>query len=175
MPRQNLQNAKTDLISTRNRDMHGLQLKNAGDATDPQDYVTLKQLNEYVNNITNTINSVAESIPTGTGKSYSGDNITADSNIQIIGYNSEGLFRVDFYAYNKSIGAGSVEISISWFDNFSPYVRSVNLHIDLSKPDPAIISFPLYSSGHGVSVGFTYLPTVGMPAYGYKIVVTQLA
>lgn len=43
-----------DRISSKNQDFKGLKIQNAGDATEPQDYVTLKQL---VNTINNNLNN----------------------------------------------------------------------------------------------------------------------
>lgn len=44
MSNQNLQNSRVDLLSVRTPNMGGRQIKNAGDATDAQDFVTLGQL-----------------------------------------------------------------------------------------------------------------------------------
>lgn len=41
---QNLQNARVNILAVQTANLHGRQTKNAGDATDPQDLVTLKQL-----------------------------------------------------------------------------------------------------------------------------------
>lgn len=51
---QGLQNSKTDLFSTRSLNFSGRQIKNAGDATDSQDYVTLAQAKTLI----------ADSVPT---------------------------------------------------------------------------------------------------------------
>jgi hypothetical protein len=56
MPNQILQNSRVDLLSVRNLDFKGRQIKNAGNAVDPQDYVTLSQLRSL--NLSAAVNPV---------------------------------------------------------------------------------------------------------------------
>jgi hypothetical protein len=42
-----------DRISSKNQDLKGLKLQNAGDATEPQDYVTLSQVQQLVTPVAN--------------------------------------------------------------------------------------------------------------------------
>lgn len=42
-----------DRISSKNQDLNGLKIQNAGDATEPQDYVTLSQLQTIITPVSN--------------------------------------------------------------------------------------------------------------------------
>lgn len=48
MPTSNLRSSQVDRLTSRVVDQKGRQAKNGGDATDPQDFVTLKQLNNGI-------------------------------------------------------------------------------------------------------------------------------
>lgn len=52
MPGQDLQNQKVDFLTTKVVDNRGRQIKNGGDATDAQDFLTLAQLRNISLNVT---------------------------------------------------------------------------------------------------------------------------
>lgn len=77
-----LSGANLNRLTTRNQDMHGQRVINAGDAQSAQDYVTLKQLNQ-----------VLSTLSIGTDNGSSGTNITvtgsgANVSIQILTANT---------------------------------------------------------------------------------------
>lgn len=83
MPSQALRNAQVDRATSQVQDLHGRQIKNGGTATDPQDLVTLSQVQALVAaaKASKVENAVAQAA-TASGNQVYGLNLTGTLAIQ---------------------------------------------------------------------------------------------
>lgn len=76
MPTSNLRSIQTDRLTSKVVDQKGRQAKNGGDATDPQDFVTLKQLQDGITNINASSTVVTQTVAESTLVTINGKIVT---------------------------------------------------------------------------------------------------
>lgn len=147
MSNQNLQNSRVDLLSVRTLNLSGRQAKNAGDATDAQDFVTLGQLpgivkatvglpKKYYYTIVFSSGAVpvvvgdAVASPYGIGRGREGYPFEAHVEADITGAPAGSSLKINFRASYTTLVAGV------YTDNIVGDILTTDLELLVGNPGP---------------------------------------
>lgn len=140
-----------DRISSKNQDFKGLKIQNAGDATDPGDYVTLRQLQQLVPNI-----------------------ITPDQHFSIpfssVGAVSVGQTSAPFIVGSDRVGNPSaISIAVPSIAQ-APTSGPLTVNLTLNGIDMLSVPLTLNVGEEGAKFSSQFISPLPKLAVGYKIV-----